>query len=374
VKILKNWLRLGFAAIALCGLVAEVTSAEQLAPAPVKAGEFYLGAGLSYGRIGGADFKAHELYPIEDGDCCWLQGSQGYLMTHSTTSDNVIMPMVHLGYAFDRAFGDGVLRLEVSGEANKRDISADRLKWTVDYPDEFAAVIPIDGQDNADGSLPDDLEGDDVVTPYGYPYFDSFWENEFDFSEKTAFGAVTLLFDTKPGKWRFSRGVGITYHYVRQEISNTYYYDPTLTADSFASYDYLMRNHLFGTKILYSAGYDLLKNTTFFTTGSMDLLAQLMKFEGNQIAPGLGNFDEYQSGTGWGTGGRNADFNDWSFVFKARLGVGASVRVLFMTITGHVEGNYTSGLPVPRDKNAHFKISSGSGLGYRGTATVDLVF
>jgi hypothetical protein len=31
-------------------------------------------------------------------------------------------------------------------------------------------------------------------------------------------------------------------------------------------------------------------------------------------------------------------------------------------------------LPVPRDKGAHFDISSSSGLGYRGTASVDIAF
>lgn len=370
--------------------VSWTASAEEVAPRPIDPGELYIGASGGFERMTAPEFKAVRLYRDDsdvtpDGSVT-IEDHEGYLLKHRFKSTEKI-PGLYVGYGFknerdakENGTDDSVIRVEVSVEAyNRKESSSDDFVqppqdgYFVDDDSEpsgqrevgLATVfVPIDGKKN-----PTDDAG--LALLPGAPLFDE----EYKIKERIRSGSVTMYFDDRVGPWVFSRGVSFAYSYVDQEIDHEYVsllLGLTPTEDPTHYFEYRSEAHNIGSRLHYSAGYELLRSVSIFTTGRFGFFARYVDFTGRQQAPCLSvctvDLDNNEVGT------RKLEAHDWKFAYDARMGGGASIRLGPVRVTAHGGGTRVGGWTTPRERQTKVKTVSTGGWGYFATASATIVF
>ncbi|MBW2724753.1 MAG: hypothetical protein JRE71_10220 [Deltaproteobacteria bacterium] len=365
---------------AAISLMAISSSGEEVAPRPIEYGEWYLGASGGIERIRTPEFKALRLYvdnsAVTGNNTVTIEDPQGYLLEHRIKSSEKI-PAVYFGYGFaEGAAEDAVYRVEVSLEAYDRKESFDDdfiplpdETFAIDAPppDERAGLlpyyIPIDGKGNAD---------DDAAYLSDSPIL----FEEFKIKEYSRSGSLSLYFDSRNGPWVFSRGVSVSYSYLKQEIDHEYITllplnDPAIT-DPTSFFRYRSKSHSVGSRLHYSAGYEVVQGWSIFTHGRFGFFARYTDLEGKQDAPCLTVCD--LTGDVYTRGTRKIEIDAWKFAYDVRMGFGTSLRVGPIRLTAHGGGTRIGGWTTPREKENGVKIATSGGWGYFATASAGIAF
>jgi hypothetical protein len=354
--------------------------AEQVAPYPIEAGEWYLGVAGGVEYFGVPTYKSLQLYQddrsITGTNEITVTGSKGYMIEHDFHSLELV-PAIHFGYGFGKDAESGVWRLEFSVNGMMRDessyqeiIDIPSKQYNLELPDgstqkvsAFPMYRPIDGKDNKDDT--------DATYWYSGPvYFES-----FEIEEKVANGDINLYFDTRKSSWLFSRGMSLGYQYFSQDIQHEYatplpLLDPAIT-DVGYYFAYSSVGHSVTSKFHYSVGYEMLPGWSVFTNAKFGVGFQFINLEGSQNAPCLQTCDLADTYT---RGTREIDINDTKFHYDVRLGLGSSGRLGPFRLTINGGGTYIGGWTTPRETESGVELATSSGFGYFGRVSLDIAF
>ncbi len=368
-----SWLSFG-AVLVLAGAVA---SAHEVAPAPIKAGEWYLTANASIENIRTPEYKALELYK----DNSSFRGSgtptnkypAGFLLKRRI-KENEFIPSVSFGYGIDGP-GDMIFRVEFGVEAFNRKESYFRDR--IEVP---AGGFKVKGKkvgafadfSGLDGNL---LDGDD-----GIAYTGAVTDESLGFEEKSRGGHVSLYFDDRAGNLVYSRGVSVVYNYLDQDIDHRFFFIDAIGAGGLASrgdvrYDarYRSQSHSVGSRLHYSVGYEILNSISVFTMGRFGMFARYTRVKGRLEAPCIDTC-EFLPVADFTPGREKKTIDDWKFAYEARMGFGASIRLGPIRVSGHAGGTRIGGWTTPRIDQGGLEVASSGGWGYFATASAGIAF
>ncbi|MBW2273787.1 MAG: hypothetical protein JRG96_10970 [Deltaproteobacteria bacterium] len=373
------------------------------APNPIEAGEFYLKA--SYGRqlFEAPQFRyglqyiddsvLHPAYFSLDGE------TQGYLINLETKAYDWV-PEIAVGWGFsDTAFDGlfhGVVRAEVGVRGQKwkttSNISGPLLPASDGYflPDpgdelnEFETGLlvswsAIDGSQNDIIEVSDDvmIHGTGLVTDSSAEF--AVYDATIQIEETSGAADFMFFIDNSHKNWQFTRGVGFSYARLHSKMMHRFYMpgltsvDPTLASTNF-DYEYDIITNYFGAKLAFSSGYEFFNMLTLFLNGSFTPYLGFVDLEGWSDAPCLGVCNP-----GGGDLSRGSVFvkrTKTVFAFDAQAGLGLSLDIWKLRITGEGGGEQFHGYvrPQPTRAGETIDMRKGGGWGWYWSASAMVAF